>query len=254
MLLGPSLIGVVAAGRWNLPSFLFIFVALSLYLARYPLVLWVRSRFERFPQGGLFTFVSSLGLGLLLGGLLVFTYGLYLMPLLGLVGGGLLVFHLVLVRYRRERTWAGEFLGIGTLALSAPAAYYASTGILSVSAFLLWILSIAYFGTTVFYVRMRLAYSSTRTKPRGGGQRLVLPLAVYQAAVLGSVSLVSSLGLLPPLTPLAFLPIAAQVAVGTMYRKRGLSIKRLGFILLGQSVAFVLLMAAAFGFHGQSLA
>jgi hypothetical protein len=155
--------------------------------------------------------------------------------------------HLMLVRHRRERTEAGEFLGIATLALTAPAAYYTSTGDMSILAFFLWFLGVAYSGVSVFYVKMKLAYSSPRPRPsKREGRSLILALVFYQTITIGSIVLLSSLALLPLWTIMAFAPITVQVVAGTVKRGRPLNVRRLGFILVGQSTGFVILIAAAF--------
>src|SRR3990170_2794312 len=110
MLLVPFVIGFAAGGGWGTPVFLLLGIILSFFVARYPLVLWARTRFQRFPDRGLRTLIASAAHGTMLGGLLLVRHELWLMVPLGGIAAVLLVVHLWLVKLRKERTEASEFL------------------------------------------------------------------------------------------------------------------------------------------------
>lgn len=247
VLLVPLFVATGAVGQWGVRSGLLLGTVLSLYLARYPLVLWARSRFELFPEKGLSILSVWLAIGLGLGAVLTFNYRLYLLVPFAMAGALFLLVHLMLVRYRNERTILGEFLGIGALTLTAPAAFYAATGSMSALAFLLWFVNVVYFGASVFYVKMRVAdRSRTASLQRPEGRLFAGSLLLYQGVALSGIALLSYFGLLPPLTVVAFLPMTLHMAVDAARREKQLDIKRLGFTLVGHSVAFALLVVGAF--------
>ena len=244
VLLIPLFVAMGVAGQWGVRSSLLLGAVLSLYLARYPLVLWARSRFEMFPEKGLSILSVWLAIGLGLGAVLTFNYRLYLLVPFAVVGALFLLVHLMLVRYRNERTIVGEFLGIGALTLTAPAAFYAVTGSVAARAFLLWFVNVAYFGASVFYVKMRVADRSRTEKPEG--RLFAGSLLLYQAVVLICIGLLSYFDLLPPLIFVAFLPMALHTVVDAARREKQLDIKRLGFTLVAHSVVFALLAVGTF--------
>lgn len=136
MLLVPLILGLSLAGRWDGKALLLLGAVLSLYLARYPLVLWARAGFGQFPRNGLPTLLFASGLGLSLGAALVFRYGLWLLAPLGMAGILILLVHLLLVRHRQERTVAGEFTGLSALAGIAALSYFQLVPALTFLAFM----------------------------------------------------------------------------------------------------------------------
>jgi len=130
------------------------------------------------------------------------------------------------------------------LTLTAPAAFYAVTGSMSALAFLLWFVNAAYFGATVFYVKMRVADRSRTERPEG--RLFAGSLLLYQGVALSGIALLSYFALLPPLTVVALLPMTLHMAVDAARREKRLDIKRLGFTLVAHSVAFALLAVGAF--------
>ncbi|MEK7281698.1 MAG: YwiC-like family protein, partial [Chloroflexota bacterium] len=212
---------------------------LCLYLARYPLFLWARGSAPGFAPPVRRWFIVYLGIGLGLAGWLIFGYGMWLLIPLGAMGSVLLLGHLYLSRKHQERSMAGEFLGIAGLLLSAPVAVYAASGQLNSVAFWLWFLSLAFFTTSIFYVKMKVEEFSSRG---GAGSqtrhRLSRFLIWYQAGAIAVVLLLSYLGLIPTLTVVAFIPVAFQTAWGILKPVKQLRIKRLGWSQVGQSALF----------------
>lgn len=234
----PFFVGLGVAGGWDVKAVLLLGAILFLYLARYPLVLWARAHFKKLPTGGMFTLLISSGHGLFLAGLLILKYQLWLLVPLGLAALLLLFVHLWLVRHRMERTILGEFLGVVALTSAAPAAFYTATGSMSQVAFLLWFLCALFFGSSVFYVKMQVArYSSTNPRKSESSQ-LASALVLYQTVALGMVIFLSYLGYLSPFTGAAFIPLAAWMLARVVRGQKRLEIKRLGFTLLGHSIAF----------------
>ena len=222
-------------------------VALSLYLARYPFVMWARSQFRRFPAGALTFVLATSVLGVGLGLLLVLAYHLYFLLAFGAAGALLFAVHLLVVRSRKERSVGGEFLGIVALTMAAPVSFYAVSGEVARPAFLLWIMAALYFGASVFYVKMRVADSlASSSASVREARRMRVSLVAYLATALAATGILSGFGPLPVFIVTAFIPMTAYTLSGVICRAKRLSIRRLGFSLLGHSAVFTLVTIVIF--------
>jgi hypothetical protein len=146
-------------------------------------------------------------------------------------------------------TLLGEWIGIAGLALGAPGAYLVATRALDPTAFAIYVLNVLYFGGTVFYIKFKV-----REQPR-----VVLPNATWHARVFaGRITLAyhalalalivafAVIGWLPALVVIAFAPAVCKAIGGVLTRQARLNIRRLGFIELGLSIAFSLLVFIAY--------
>ncbi|MBI4294722.1 MAG: YwiC-like family protein [Chloroflexi bacterium] len=247
MLLVPAITGMGIAGGWSARIPLFLGAIFCLYLARYPLFLWSRSPSSRLPAGWLFSLAVSLVLGGTLAAPLILRYRLWWLLPLGALALAILLFHLYLARRRWDRSVAGEFLGVLGLALSAPAGYYTLTGSLDPRAWLLWLVCAAFFGSSIFYVKMKVEYPLRRRKAvLTSKSQFVAPLWVYHGGVLATTAILGRLGVVPLWTFLAFLPIAAQALAGGLNLGHRPNLKRLGLTQLGHSLLFAALLIAIF--------
>lgn len=247
MLLVPAVVGLGVATAWSIKIPLFLGAVLCLYLARYPLFLWSRSGVTRLPQGWLFSLALSLVLACALAAPLLLRYGLWwLMPLAALAAA-ILMLHLYLVRRRIDRSVAGEFLGVVGLALTAPTAYYVLTSSLGREAWLLWLLCAAFFGGSIFYVKLKVQHPARQRKSASDRKlQSAAPLWLYHGGVLAAVSLLGVLRVAPLWTVLAFVPVAVQAVVGGLNTGGRPSLKKLGFTQLGHSLFFAALLTAIF--------
>lgn len=244
MLLVPLVLGFIVGGLWRWADAVLALAALCAYLARYPLVLWARARFARFPEGGTFTLGLSLAAALLGGAFLLLRWRLWLLAPFAGAALALLGIHLALVRSRQERSAAGEFLGISGLALAGPAGYYTAGGDVTLTAFAVWLVNVAYFGISVYYVRLKLGAARGRAVVgRTSGARPALLCLTATLAVIAALDLAN---ILPGFIVLAYAPLAAQVLHGVFLPGRQTSARRLGFSLVGHSIIFLALAAVFF--------
>lgn len=244
MLLVPLAIGW-GVGGWGGPEVvLFLFACLSLFLARYPLTIIVRAKLGRLrnlPAGTRLWFGIYTAFFLLFTFPLIFYYRLWLLLPLGALSLALLLLSLYLLRARRERTEGGELLGVGVLTMTAPGAYYVAAAALDQVAFFLWALVFLYFGSSVFYVKMKVKQRPGKRR-REVGRDVVLYNLLLLLAVLGLMLW----GDIPSLAPLAFLPLLIKVVVSLVRTPGELNIKRLGFTELAHSLIFGVLLVLAY--------
>lgn len=256
MLVVPLLLGLAIAPVWQGRALLLLLAALGFFLLRYPLALLVKGR-KRAATKRAYLWRWTLIYGAittLAGGWLVLAERLWWLAGLGVVGGGLLFFHLWLVARRQEMSVTGELAGIFGLALGAPMAYYTATGRLDRTAALLWLINALYFGGTVFYVKLKVRQQPRQPAPPGWAARLLGAKAglAYHTLAVTLLILVALWWHAPALAPLALLPATVKMIYGA-YRwqdKQSLSLVRLGLIEMGHALVFSGLVMLAFRVAG----
>lgn len=243
-LLVPFGVGTAVAPTVNLPILLTLLAALSLFLLRQPVTVWLRVRRGKARRADgplawvwimlLMGTAVTCGLILLLSG---FTALLWLaLPLLLIF-----VLYLGAARYGRTslRSLGMEVSGAAALALTAPAAYLAGTGQHGAIAAALWLLLAAQNVLGALYVRMRIADTHRRPTYRPG---LVL------AHLLGAI-LILTLGLVKWLPLWTFVPFFLILlrAVWAARQPRPIpNVKRFGFLEMGVEIACGAWIAAVF--------
>ncbi len=192
----PFFVGAGVGGGFNTAVLLTFIGGFAAFLARQPLTAWLqirRGRGRRSDGPLALRLTVGLGLAALLCFGLLLVMGLtsllwLLLPLLPLVG-----VYLVVAQQRRAaiRTFWLEVAGGVGLALIAPAAYVAATGVLDGTAWAVWGLMALQNGLGAHYVHLRLA----DTHGRPSNRRSVIwshglgLTAVLTAGVLGVVPL-----------------------------------------------------------------
>ena len=164
ILYAPLFIALAATPPFALaPSLLLVLAVTGLFLAREAAGRLLRRR----GQAGT-TFWLGVYLAAALAGTLPLLRSYRRLALLhvGLLVVGLFALHALLLlwpaRKRLDRSQWGEILGVGALALTAPAAYVVARGALDSRAWTLWAACVLYFSSGIFYVKMLLAAVKVR--------------------------------------------------------------------------------------------
>ena len=240
------------AAQWQWRSLLLIAAALGLFLVRFPIDTLIKTRKRPTADRARLIRWSIIygSIAMACGGWLIVVDQLYALVEIGLIGAALLVYHWWLVERRQEMSALGELAGIFGLALGAPLAYYASTGMLAGTALALWIVNALYFGGTVFYIKLKVRQQPKEPAPDRVGERLIKAKAclTYQSIVLTILIVLVAWRDVPALVLLAFVPMTLKVLIGaTRWQDRkSLSLPRLGIIEMIHSVIFAVLIVAAF--------
>jgi hypothetical protein len=242
MLLMPVVVAVGVVGL-GLPGLLYSLAVVGLFLARYPVELAVRRR--TVPGAGWWLLIYAAVSGVA-GLFLVATYGRWGLVPLGGLAVVIMGLYLWLIRRRAERTAPAELVMVAGLSLSAAGAVYAAGGEWTALALWLWLLTALYSGSSVFFVRMMV-----RRPPRGRvalGRRLRVGWGalLYQGLVWLALSALVVRGAIPLLLPLAFLPLLVKVVVGLFVVEGRPRIRVLGFMEVGHTLLFALLLVAAY--------
>lgn len=239
----PGIVGAVLAGVNYHLSALLLFAALLLFVGRYPISVWARSRTRSLPlRAASFNLVIGLaGLALTIG--LAAVYQRWALFGFGALAALVMALHLRLATTQRERSVAAELLGIVGLGLTGPATYYTASGDIDTQAALSWLLPALFFGTSVFSVKLRVeGYARIKTGKRL--RTLAAALAGYQAMATTTVVLLASLGAVTPWVMGAYVPVTVQAIWLARNLKTPPNLKRLGLLWVGHSVLFAILLVA----------
>ncbi len=264
MLLMPYLVGTAAGGAgW--PSLLLLASVLLLFSSSRPLELFLQGLPSRVGVGVrpapraagldrqrrraiLLRLSAYLGLGGTAGLLLLLLYHRWALLAIGSVAGLALAAQLPLRRRRLDRGWPARLLSIAALSATGPAAYYTASGLLDRHAAAVWLITLIYSGTSIFYVRLlhpptaRMKQSGTaeESRTRAGRQlRAYLAVAAVAAAAL------AVLGWLPPWAFLAYAPTVVKVAWAWARPDYRPTLRQIGFAEIGHTALFALLAVVA---------
>jgi len=250
MLLAPWAVGCGVARRLGAAELLLLTAILLLFLAHNQLLAGVRLRFAATPDPTavararlrLLVLASAAALPLVA---LLLVWRLTGLLALGAVGLGPAFASVALVRAKRDRGVPGQVLAAAALTLSAPAAHYVAAGGWSRQAVALWAVSFLFFLGAVSYVQFKIDALRLRSAFESLGQRAAFALGMLalDVAIIAAAALALWLGDLSPWALVAFGPVTVQTLVGVVRLDRAARLKRLGFLALGHSLAFALLVA-----------
>jgi hypothetical protein len=244
------IIGFCAGGRWSVVSFYLIVAALCAFLVRHPITMAIKAYAGRrgrdlLPAAWFWTLCYG-AIGLLhVSGLVVRGFG-YLLYL-AIPGVPVFLWHLRLVGRREERRqWLVEILAAGALALAAPAAFWVGVGRPDPMGWLLWALTWAQSGASIFHAYLRLAQRALPRRPdRGERWRM------GSAALAGtSINLAAAIVLVAAdIVPRwIFLPFALQwleTLWGITHPAVGFKPKAIGYRQLAVTTLFTVLFVIA---------
>jgi hypothetical protein len=234
----PMVVGVLAAGGWSWAFIPFFISASAVFLSREALLAFWRARRRGLDPGRAQTVVAVyLLVALLSGALLVFGYGLFGLIPLGLVGGLALLLNAEMSIRAQARSLWGEGLAIAASVLTAPAAYYVVRQEWTWQAATVWLLCIAYFLSSVFYVKLRvLTAHAKRPEDRERARR---NSALYHTLLLIAVAIAG------PLYALAYAAVLARAFYFLIRPTPELNLKQIGWTEVVYSLIFTFVAAAA---------
>lgn len=251
MLYIPFVLGVLVAGRVSWPVGLLLVAVSALFISRESLLFWLRARRRNREAGeaareakrwllGYLGVAAACGLPLLI----VYRFD-GLLPM-GLAGLALLLLNGTQGAQLEERSIRNELLAIAALTMTAPAAHYVAHGVWTSTALWLWALSMTYFASSVFYVKLRV--SALHSKARPGEARARYHCLYYHASLLLALLLLCVTGNLPLSAMAAFLPVLGRSFWSLFRPSPRINLKRAGWLEVIYSLVF--LAALTLSFHG----
>ncbi|MFQ5676533.1 MAG: YwiC-like family protein [bacterium] len=246
----PLIIGVIAAGRITLASVLIFGVSLFAFACRTALASALRLRKLNKPVMRKCLVAALVELALIAGlAFPLLIQGNHAIALIGLIAVALLVTDLRWINKRSERDLLSQLVGVAGFALTAPAAYIATTGAWSLQAGILWAISFAYFSGSVFFVKLRLARLARGRNANGTDAHYARLALVYVFLVVICGALFSSLAWMPPWLLLAFLPWICHLFWEAIHLRSDKNINRVGWMLVAHSLYFTTLVSLIFVFN-----
>ncbi|HEY6951757.1 MAG TPA: YwiC-like family protein [Bacteroidota bacterium] len=248
VLFAPMVIAASVARQYTLSELLFLCAALSVFMAYVPTQTILRDRLTH-PQGTETVhraefWAALFGILALAAGIVLVARGYWLLLLVAGVGA-LSFFGNFLLTLYFQKSVTSDFVAVAGLALGAPGMYYVATGRLDRTAFVLWVLNALFFGSSVFYVHMKMRASSMKRSDLTVSERFTIGRLniLYHLVVLTIVGILTSTHQIPRLVMLAYVPMFIHALVGTIRLSGRVQYRTLGYVLLGHSFVFCLLLA-----------
>tara|TARA_B100000315_G_scaffold2440_1_gene2250 strand:+ start:6233 stop:7054 length:822 start_codon:yes stop_codon:yes gene_type:complete len=253
ILLVPYLSGTFASGKPGVPAFLLLVCVISLYLLRgcaefYLSNLIKKKEHYQNIKSFYFLTISFVALFLLTSTPLLFYFQLCNLLVLGLLAFLFISLYYLLILKKKNYRMSQQFIAFSGLTLSAPAAYYATTGKWDANIFILWIVNVIFFQLGMLYVHNRIGLN----KKRGQIVHFLDKLRFARNLIWGwcfSVIIFYGLilaGLIHPVFFIILLPITIHIIAGIFFDKRDLKIKRMGYSLVGQNIFFTIILIYLF--------
>ena len=245
-LFSPLLIGLFAGEDFSQGTWALITAAITVFLIRQPITTAAKVKSGRRPRSDMPAAIFWICLyGLVLSFSLTYLIYLEYFFLLTLAIPGITVFawHLYLVSKRNDRGQAGvEILATGALALSAPAAYWVSSGIFSPDGWWLWILTWLQSAASIIYAYLRLEQRSLQDLP-SRQKRITLGKRAlrYSSFNLVLTVVLSIANILPTLIFLPYLLQWLETIWGIFHPAIGYRPTRIGFRQLAISSIFTII-------------
>lgn len=148
---------------------------------------------------------------------------------------------------RHGKSFWGDLVASVGLSVGAPAALMLDGSSDWRQASLLWVLVSLFFGSSVIYVHMKIRAVSAKFSEPSWATRLKFGRVTlaYHVAVIVLVAAIVAAGRTGLLALIAYVPMAIHAVVGTVRLAGPVRFKRLGFLLLGHSILFAVLLATA---------
>lgn len=243
----PMIIGISVAGTVTINNLFLALSALGVFMSYVPVHTILRE-VSGLPQGkeklsaSIFWGPIYLSVGLI-SIIPLFVQG-YAHLLTFAVFGAASFFGNYFLTLRGQKSILSDLTAVAGLTLSAPSAYYIASGSLDANAAILWLLTTLFFGCSVFYVHLKIRVLALKKTHIPLVERLTLGRLniVYHVIVISIVAVLSLYDYTPRTAALAFLPMALHAIYGTLKLRSTVKFKNLGFLLLGHSFVFCLLL------------
>jgi hypothetical protein len=162
---------------------------------------------------------------------------------IGSVAGLAFALQALLKRDRKFRALA-QIVGAIGLSSTAASAYYLVAGKLDLTAVAVWVISWLFAAEQIEFVQLRIRASRLESfRARLERARTYL---FTLGAIVGTVILLTSTGMIPSATIVAFLPATLRAIVWFKSQQKALDVHRLGWSELVNAVTFTALLAVVF--------
>ncbi len=241
----PMLIGVGYAETFSWNFFFLAVSSLGVFMSYVPIQTLLRKIFNEpvnkaKQDAAVFWAAIYLSIGIIFSLPLLFNE-LWVVILFALAGMLTLVVNSLLTR-TVQKSITSDLVSVAGLTISAPCAYYVLTERVDSISFVVWILNFLFFGSSVFYVHMKIRASSLKKEKLNFVEKLSLGWLniLYHCVMVFTIAALALYKFTSTFTILAFIPIIVHAIAGTIRLQTRMKFKTLGFLLLLQSISFAL--------------
>lgn len=243
----PMIVGTAVAGHWSANLVLLFLSSSGLFLTYQPIQVLFRMTppSEKHHAARIWTPVFLVWAAV--PGLFLLFQGLWLLVPIAILAAALFLVSLFLTR-DKPKSIVSDLAAVIGLTLTAPAAMYVLSGSLLSDILLVWLLNVLFFGSSVFYVHMKIKASGLKKEHFSRRERMLIGYVniLYHLAVLGILFTMVQARYAPSLAFVAFVPVSLHALIGTARLSSRVRFKKLGFLLLGQSLLFAILISLTF--------
>lgn len=245
----PVITGIAVSRQINIPVILLVISIFFLFMSYTPAEMILQNYYRKMPRtsklkNARLWFTLCFSLSLISGLPLVIFYEKY--GLLILAAAALIFFMasmIIMFRFRKN-VWS-DFLAMTGLTLGAPAIMYLNENAFTSRGFVLWLLNVLFFGSSAFYVHMKMRLSSLKKnnitfdeKLSAGRLNLIYHIAAVALLVIFTLRFPSK-----EVIVAAYLPMILHAVAGTFKLPRKVSFKKIGIIFLAYSMIFALVLS-----------
>lgn len=249
--IGPLLLGTAAAGTVTPAWGAMAVAALAAFLIRQPAGLLVKvlsGRRGRSDLSPALAWLAIYGCVIAAAAAVLLLSGHAKVALLGLAGAPLFLWHLALVRRKQDRHRLDiDLAAAATLALTAPAAYWAADGESLVAGAVLWALCAAKSAASVVHVTVKLRQRRMPETPApADSARMHAPALAFHVVNAAAAIVLTVIGAAPWLVALGFAVVLVEAAVNAFQPATGKKPVQIGLRQLAVSSVFFVMAAAGF--------
>lgn len=245
----PVLTGITASRAVDFSIVLFIVSIFFLFMSYTPAEMILQNYYKKMPRteklkNARYWFFVYISLSLLAGLPLIVFY--HKLGLVFFAGAALIFFisSLYIMFTFRKNVWS-DFLAMAGLTISAPAVMYLTQDTFNSKSLILYLLNVLFFGSSAFYVHMKMKLSSLKKQEITLNEKLTagrLNLLYHAAAILLlTVFILQFPSKLP--AAIAFFPMILHAVAGTFKLPERVSYKKIGITFLAYSLVFFLMMS-----------
>ncbi len=253
ILLVPYFAGTFAKGIPGIPALLLLISILSLYLLRgcgdFYISNLIKKKESYKNLNRFFSIAITLFLFFLISTvLLLFNFQRWNLLFIGIVALLLFGFYFFTELSKRSNRTNQQLLALLGLTLSAPAAYYVTSGSWDRNVLTLWILSVMFFHLGFLYVQNKISLHKSRRLNFKMWDKLLFSgnlIGGWCFSMLVFYCLFIA-NFIPSHFLIIFIPPALHVIVGIFLDKNELSIRRMGYIQVGQDIFFLIILICLF--------
>lgn len=247
----PILTGITSTWSISVSLILFIISTFFLFMSYTPAEIVLMNYLRKMPSGkkivnARYWMTLFLTLSIAAGLPLILLMHKYLLIYFALAALFFFFISLLIVIKYRKNVWSDLMAMVG-LTISAPAAIYLAENAVSQKSVIVWILNVLFFGSSAFYVHMKMKLTSLKKTEIPLDEKIRIGRLNIIYHIIAVLLLTAFTAVYPSkwVIILAFVPIIVHALAGTFRMPEKISFKKIGITFLVYSIFFLLCMSVS---------